>query len=165
MGRCMWVSCGILLPRISNSDKRTAIPLCLFCLWSWVREIKINLTLCPVRTLRVTRLQRKRFFPPLVLSSKNEVFKNIYGILVCRHAGLDPPQAHNVHEIRALASTMASHSICSVVDVIRELFWWTDSMFKELLSTGFVSRRCGRHSSVRTACVCEIIDDAVDSKN
>ena len=102
-----------------------------------------DLSLCPVRSLRryiqVTsayRRQRKRLLLPLQSASSRSVSKTsvAYWIRSCvldayKAAGLPPPKADNPHELRALASTMALHSNCSVVDIVQGCFWATDSTF------------------------------------
>lgn len=80
----------------------------------------LTMCCCPVRVFRryleVTKSYR-RLFLPLSTRSRAEVTKNTMAfwphatiLQADQHAGLDPAQTHNPHEIRAFASTIVLHT-------------------------------------------------------
>ena len=107
------------------------------------REDEEELLLCPVRALKIylertkeDRGKRKRLFLPVSKTVKTEISKNAIALWLratileaYEAAGLEPPSAHNPHEIRALASTMALHSNCSVSAIMEGCFWRSDTVF------------------------------------
>ena len=105
-------------------------------------EDEEELLLCPVRTLReyikrtkATRGTRKKLFIPIKATS-GEVSKNTVSFWLrstilgaYQDAGLPPPAASNPHEIRAVSSTMALHSNCSLSAIMEGCFWKSSTVF------------------------------------
>ena len=106
-------------------------------------EEEEELFLCPVRALKEylrqaepRRKGRKRLFLPISSTSRAEVSRNTLAlwlrstILAAYDSeGLDHPVAHNPHEIRALASTMALHRNCSIPSIMEGCFWKSNTVF------------------------------------
>ena len=102
-----------------------------------------ELSLCPVRALRQyidrtrpVRGSRKRLFIPFSRFVKGEVNRNTVALWLrqvilsaYQEADIAPPSAHNPHEIRALASTMALHRNCSVPAIMEGCFWRSNTVF------------------------------------
>ena len=102
-----------------------------------------DLSLCPVRALKQyikisasRRGNRQRLFLPLSKTIKNDVTRNTVSfwlrstiLRAYDKAGLPHPRAHNPHEIRALASTMALHSNKSVTAIMEGCFWRSSTVF------------------------------------
>ncbi|XP_071084229.1 uncharacterized protein [Haliotis cracherodii] len=102
-----------------------------------------ELLLCPVRALRIfirrsktRRGSRKRLFIPVSTTSTTEVSRNtislwLRAVILQAYsiANLDPPRTNNPHEIRALASTMALHSNCTIKTIMEGCFWRSDTVF------------------------------------
>ncbi|XP_067673432.1 uncharacterized protein [Haliotis asinina] len=100
-------------------------------------------SLCPVRALRIflaasqdRRRLCKRLFIPLSSTFRAEVSRTTLSfwmratiLRAYAFAGLPPPAASNPHETRALASTMALHSNCSLTSIMEGCFWRSDTVF------------------------------------
>jgi integrase len=106
------------------------------------RDDKEDYSTCPVRALKYymkksqdERGKRRRLFIPLKKKeseiSRTELSFWMRNVILKAYAAekLAPPASINLHETRAIASTMALHSNCSLSDIMQGCFWKSQSVF------------------------------------
>ena len=97
---------------------------------------------CPVRALKYylkfseeKREKRRRLFIPLNKKdseiSRTELSFWLRCVILKAYTAekLSPPSAINLHETRAIASTMALHRNCSLSEIMQGCFWKSQSVF------------------------------------